>query len=447
MQQFEYKISDLQLTADAILKQALKLGASAANVSLHESIDKNVEILNSQIDNFESNISHSLNIVVYLGNNNGAVSISQLNNNTDIKDLILRALELAKSTQPDIYNYLPEANLLATTLGNDLQLFNPYEINNHQLIDIAKDVEHIALNSDKKINTSDGASCGYRYNQFVLANTNGLNLGYQSSQYYKNINLIGKDNQERLQTDSWYSSARDFTNLLNNTSLASVALQRTLRRLTTGTIKAGNHPVIFEHTIAKSLISNCLHAISGSSLYRKTSFLNSSLQQQIFPKWVNVIDDPFIIKGNSSCYFDAQGVNVSKRLLIKNGQVNEYLLDCYYARKLNLITTGNAGGHHNILVNNNFTGDLVALAKVMHQGVIIIETIGFGTNLATGDYSVGASGLWVEQGEIKFFVNNMTIAGNLKQLYKDIEYISNDYDESSSIKCGSILVKQISVAI
>lgn len=442
---FEYSQEQLKNNAQHILNRALTLGATSAQIEINESIETAVDVLQNNIESFETNYSSSLALYVYIGNNRGTIGISQVSPH-NIDEIISRALDIAKYTQSDPHNGIAEEHLLCKSIDQDLKLYNPITISNQELIDKAKNIESLGLKLNPKIKTSDGSSvsCG-KYN-FILANTNGLNLGYQTSRYASSICLIG-ENKHGMQTDSWYDSSRDYKDLMDDSLLAQKAIYRTLRRLDKGQIKSGKYSVIFESTIARSLIGNFLGAISGNNLFRRLSFLNDSLGQQVFPEWVNIVEDPFIIKGNSSCYFDSEGVKVSSRKLVTSGKVNGYLLNCYSARKLGTQSTGNAGGNHNIIVQPNFSGDINKMAETLGSGLIVIETIGHGVNMVSGDYSVGASGLLVNNGKIEAFVDNITISGNLKQIYSNIKYISDDFSSHNSMLCGSILVDGINVSV
>jgi PmbA protein len=441
---FEYTQKELQTITNLILEKALKLGATSAQVEISENIAGGVDILNKNIENFETSYGSSMSIQVYKGYNRGTVGISKINPN-NIDDIINHALDIAKYTKPDPYNGIAEELFLCKSINQNLELFNPVDINHQQIINSAKEIEHLGTTLNTRIKNSDGASIGYGKYNFILANTNGFNLGYQTTRYNKSLCLIG-ETKNGMQTDSWYDSSLDFNDLMSNQSLAQTAIDRTVRRLNNGKIKSGVYSVIFESGIAKSFIGNFLGAISGNNLFRHLTFLDNSLGMEVFPKWFNMSEDPFIKKGSRSCYFDNEGVKVSPRELVKNGSVNGYLLNSYSARKLGLKTTGNAGGNHNISVTTNFSGDIYKFAKTLNTGLIIIEIIGHGLNMVTGDYSVGASGLWVENGEIKFFVDNLTVAGNLKHIYSHIRYISDDYSKNSSILCGSMLVDEINIS-
>ncbi|MCC2624891.1 MAG: pmbA [Burkholderiales bacterium] len=442
--EFTHSQDNLKNLANQILSRATALGATSAHLEINESIETSVDVLNGNIESVETSYDSNIGLTVYVGENRGNVGISQVPP-ADLDMIIRQALDIAKYTQADPLNGIADKEDLCTGFTENLQLYNPIAIDNAQIIQQAIELEKIGLNTDRHITASDGAAISLGKYNFIIANTNGFNLGYTTTRYSKSLSLIGQT-KSGMQTDYWYSNARDYNDLDSNRDLATQTISRVKRRLNKGKIKSGSYSVVFESTIAKSLIGIYLNAISGSSLYRKLSFLNNSINTQIFPGWLNITEDPFVIKGSSSCYFDNEGVNVCKRDLVKNGIVSGYLLSCYSARKLGMRTTGNAGGNHNIQVSSNITGDINSLAAKIECGLIVVETIGHGVNMVTGDYSVGASGLWVEKGEIKFFVDGLTIAGNLKTIFQSIKYISNDY-RAGSIQCGSMLVDGIDVSI
>lgn len=444
--EFELSSNKLKDQAWAIIERAKSMGATSAAVAINESIETNIDVLKGAIENFETCYSSHMSLSVYLDKNRGSVGISGTQPKS-IDSLIQNALELAKYTESDPDNGIAPEDLICMGFEENLELYNPINLSNEKLIEKTINIEHIALNSNKKISNSNGSAMSLGKYNFVIANSNGLNQGYKTTRFDTSISLIGGKQESGMQTDYWYSSNRDFNNLLADEKLAHIAIDRTVRRLKTGhKIKSGSYPVIFEAPIAKGLIGSFLGAISGNNLYRKLSFLNDSLDTKVFPEWMNIVEDPFIKRGLSSCYFDNEGVNVQKRNLVENGTVRGYQLNCYNARKLKMQTTGNSGGNHNIIVSSNFNGDSTKLATEIKKGLLIIETIGHGLNMVTGDYSVGASGLWIENGEIQYFVDNLTIAGNLKDIYQKIKYIGNDY-QNSSISCGSILIDNIQVSV
>jgi PmbA protein len=443
---FEYSTQQLEQIAKEIVNRSITLGASGAFVEVNEYASTNIEILKGSIENFETSYTSGLSIAVYKGYHCGVAGISQITLE-NIDKVINQALDIAKYTQEDLAGGLPFKEDLTspeTCLALDLQLYNPSAINNLELIERAKKIEALTLSLSDKITSSEGSSISYSSSNFAISNSHGLSIGYLTTRYNTSISIIG-ENSDGMQTDYWYSSTRDYKDLILDENLAHRACNRLLRRLNKGTIQSNNYPVIFEAGVANLLISAFIGAINGNSLYRGLSFLNNSIATQVFPSWLNIVEDPFIVKGLSSCYFDNEGVKVKRRNLVENGVIQGYLLSSYSARKMGLTTTGNAGGNHNIIVNSNFNGNLEELSLEMGRGLIIIETIGHGINGVTGDFSLGVSGLWVEGGEIKFFVDNLTIAGNLKDLYSRIKYIAHDINYESSIWCGSILIDGVQV--
>ena len=441
--EFLYSQSELQEIATDIVKKAQQLGATDAQVELSESISTDIEVLNQGIENFETSHENQLLLTVFKGHKKGNIGISSIKFD-QLETTIKQALDIATYTEEDPANGILEAELIAPKYAIDLELYNPYSIDNLTLINQAKELEQLALNNTQ-IKSSDGASISLTKYNFLTANSNGLNHGYQTTRYSKYVSLIGA-NTDGMQTDYWYSSTRNFNDLLDNQTLSDVATQKVLRRLNKGSYSSAKPAIIFESSIAKSIIGSLMGALSGGNLYRRLSFLNDSLNQTIMPEWITIEEDPFVKKGLASCYFDNEGSKVTKREIIKNGMVTGYLLSSYSARKMSMTSTGNAGGNHNIFVKNNFSGNLDALAKQMNNGVIIIETIGHGLNMVTGDYSVGASGLVVISGAISHFVDNLTISGNMREIYKNIVAISDDY-EFSSVMCGSMLIAPNTIQI
>lgn len=441
---FEFNRDKLQNTAQNIIDTSIKLGATSAQVEVNENISTAVSVLNGEIENLEHNYSSNLNLTVYIQNNVASIAISQIEH-ANLDKIILQALDIAKYTEPDANNGIAESNFICKSFEENLQLYNPSIFSNQELITKAQNIEDIGFKLDHRIINSNGAGITSNQHNFVIASSNGLNLGYKTTTFTTQLSLIAGSKND-MQTSYWYSSKRDFANLISDNDLAKITVERTVRRLNKGQIKSGNYPVIFEYPIAKSLISKFLSAISGTNLYRKISFLNDSLYQQIFPNWVNIMEDPFIAKGLASCYFDNEGVNVKKQAIVDHGIVNNYLLTCYSARKMQMQPTGHAGGWHNILIQPNFNGGIIELAQKMHRGMIIIETLGHGLNMVTGDYSTAAAGLWIDHGEIQFFVDNITISCNLKDIYKNIQYIGSDCNSQDSINCGSILTDNVTIS-
>ncbi len=440
---FEHNKDQLAKIADEILSIAKQQGTTEAQVELSENISRSVDVLNSQLENFVSSYDTQLVLSVFIGKKKGHVGITTINT-TNLSQIVGHAIDIAKYTQEDSANGLADKALLCQELHADLGLYIPSQVMNQDLITKANAIESYAMNFDSRITSSDGASVSLSSYNFLMANSNGFSNGYKTTRYGASVSVIGENNGE-MQTDYWHTSNRDFSSLMDDKLLGERSANRLIRRLNKGTIKSGKYSVIFESPIAKSLIGSYLNAISGGSLYRKLSFLTDSLNTQVFPTWFNMTEDPFEYGGLSSCYFDNEGVQVIKRDLVCDGLVNGYLLSSYTARKLGVCTTGNAGGSHTIRVASNFNGDVLKLAVEMGNGLIVIDTIGQGVNIVTGDYSVGASALLVENGEVKYFVDNLTISGNLSKMFKRIQLIAND-SEPSSLHCGSMLIGDVMVS-
>lgn len=435
---FLYSQNQLQNIAQDIVNKSLQMGATSVQVELSESISTDLEVLNQQIETLETSHENQLLLTVFKGHHKGNVGISSIRNN-DLTTIIQQALDIATYTEEDPDNGLLESEYIAPKLEKNLNLYIPHNITNDELIQETYNLEELARNSPN-IKSSDGASTSLTYYNFVTANSNGFNDGYQTSRFSRYVSLIG-ENQTGMQTDYWYTSARDFNDLEDNSKIAKLAQERIIRRLNRGEIKSDKPKIIFETQIAKSIIGSLMGAISGNSQYRKLSFLNDSLNSIILPEWISISEDPFVNKGLASCYFDNECGAVKASDIIKNGYLTKYLLSSYSARKLKMQPTGNAGGTHNLIVSNNFNGSLADLAKEMYDGIIIIETIGHGLNMVTGDYSVGASGLLVKSGIICEYVDNLTISGNMKTIFNNIALIANDYNHGS-ILCGSMLINE-----
>lgn len=434
---FLYKTNELQNIAEKIINRSLSLGATSAQVELSEHISTSIEILNGDIENSETSHQNQVTLAIFSGHKKGCVGISDIAMN-NIDNFINQALDIAKYTQEDESNGILEQELSATELHGDLGLYFPPTASLSEIIKSTKEIESIALNIHPDVNASNGSATSLSQYNFVIANSNGFNLGYNTSRYHNSISLIGK-NKHGMQTDYWYSGAREYTDLATPSEIAHIAAHRVQRRLDKGTIKASSPKIIFESNIAKSMISGLIGALSGNSQYRQLSFLNNSLGQKVLPEWITITENPFVFKGLSSCHFDNEGCKVAERNIIENGVITGYVLSRYSAKKLGMKSTGNSGGTHNLHISNNFIGGITELAKEAVNGLIVIETIGHGLNTITGDYSVGATGLLVENGNITKFVEEITISGNIKTILENIIYIAND-STAGGMNCGSMLI-------
>lgn len=441
-QQFHYDVDTLKTMSQDMLQIATTQGASAAEVDVSVSVGQSVSVRMGNTENIEYNRDKGLSVTVYFGQQKGHASTSDLSPKA-MRDAVLAACDIAKYTAKDPFCGLADAALLAKEIP-DCDLYHPRSIEVADALEMATVCETAAREVDGRIVNSDGASLSSGAGQFVYANTNGFNAGYAYSRYSLSCAVIAEANGE-MQRDYWYDSARDFADLASGADIGQKAGHRTVRRLSPQKIQTCQVPVLFEAPLAAGLIRSLTRAISGSSLYRKQSFLLDSLGTQVAAAGLTIVEDPFIAKGLGSSPFDNEGVQTKLRTLVDSGELQGYLLGSYSARKLGMQSTGNAGGSHNLLVqsgNQNFDG----LLKQMDKGLLVTELLGHGLNMVTGDYSRGAAGFWVENGEIQHPVEEITIAGNLKEMLNQIVAIGNDVHISGGVRVGSILLEQMTVA-
>ncbi|AKR42831.1 metalloprotease PmbA [Methylophilus sp. TWE2] len=437
MQQYQ-----LQQIAQDIIQLTRKAGASSAETEISFGTGQNVSVRQGETENIEYNRDKGCSVTVYFGQRKGYASTSDLSPQA-LKDTVEAACNIAKYTAEDPFCGLADANLMATAFP-DLSLHHPWHIDVDAALALAKRCEAAALAVDPRISNSEGASIYSQSGAFAYANSHGFIGGYPSSRHSISCSVIAEANG-LMQRDYWYSSARDVLDLDTPEQVGQIAGSRTVRRLGARPIKTGQYPVIFEAPLASGLISTLISAISGGNLYRKSSFLLDSLGQQIASPLLQIDEDPFLLKGAASSPFDNEGVACRPRRLVEKGVLQGYLLGSYSARKLGMQSTGNAGGAHNILVRS--TGHSLAdLLQTMGTGLLVTELLGHGMNMVTGDYSRGAAGYWVENGEIMHPVEEITIASNMKEILKGIVAIGTDHIPHSSRLTGSILVDRMTVA-
>lgn len=432
----------LQQIAQDIIQLTRKAGASSAETEISFGTGQNVSVRQGETENIEYNRDKGCSVTVYFGQRKGYASTSDLSPQA-LKDTVEAACNIAKYTAEDAFCGLADAQLMAKDFP-DLSLHHPWHIDVDTALSLAKRCEAAALAADPRISNSEGASIYSQSGAFAYANSHGFTGGYPSSRHSISCSVIAEANG-LMQRDYWYSSARDALDLDTPEQVGQIAGSRTVRRLGARPIKTGQYPVIFEAPLASGLISTLISAISGGNLYRKSSFLLDSLGQQIASPLLQIDEDPFLLKGAASSPFDNEGVACRPRTLVENGVLQGYLLGSYSARKLGMQSTGNAGGAHNILVRS--TGhSLVDLLQTMGTGLLVTELLGHGMNMVTGDYSRGAAGYWVENGEIMHPVEEITIASNMKEILKGIVAIGKDHIPHSSRLTGSILVDRMTVA-
>jgi PmbA protein len=431
-----------QITQD-VLKLAKLAGASSAETEVSFGTGQSVSVRMGETENIEYNRDKGVSVTVYFGHKKGQASSSDLSS-TALKDTVEAACNIAKYTAEDQFCGLADAALMATKFP-DLSLHHPWNISVEDALEIAKTCEAAALDVDKKrITNSEGASVYNSEGVFAYANSHGFVGGYPSTRHSISCSVIAEAG-DAMQRDYWYTNARDANDMESAVYVGKRAGERTVKRLGARPIKTGQYPVLFEAPLASGLISSLLSAISGGNLYRKSSYLLDSLGQSIAAPLINIEELPHLPKGVASSAFDSEGVATYARKLVENGVLQGYLLSSYSSRKLGMKTTGNAGGAHNIVVahTNHQFADLLAL---MGTGLLVTEMLGHGLNMVTGDYSRGAAGFWVENGVIAHPVEEITIAGNMKDMLKQIVAIGDDAIKQSAKQVGSILIEQMTVA-
>lgn len=430
-----------QLLTDVITK-AKKMGASAAEADICTGNGFTVNVRHSAAETIEHNQGKELGVTVYFGKRTGTAITSAFTPSA-IQLLLEKACHIAKFVHDDPFVGLADPELMAYDYP-DLKLFYPWNISIEEAIELAKNCEAAGFKLNRRITNTEGTSVSAAQVYSAYGNSHGFIGKVFSSRHTISCAFIAADKNE-MRRDYYYTAARDPNDLESINVVAKSAVNRTIQRLHAKHGKTCKAPVIFIAETAGSLIASFLSAISGGNLYRKTSFLLDHLEKPVFAKCVNISEQPLIPKGMASAPFDGEGVRIRTSDIVVDGVLKRYLLDSYSARKLNLQTTGNSGGTHNIVLK---TGNLNLkdLLKKMQKGLLITETMGQGINIVTGDYSRGAFGYWVENGEIQNPIEGITIAGNLKDIFFNIVEIGNDIDKRSSILTGSILVDNMTIA-
>ena len=434
---------ELKRLADMVLSHARKLGATAAETDVSASVGQNVTVRMREVETIEYNRDKGLSVTVYFGLKRGSASTSDFSRDA-IERTVAAACAIAKYTAVDDCAGLADAQLMAREPYPDLHLNEPWLLTVEEAIRIALETEAAAFAVDKRINNSEGASVSSHESDFIYANTSGFAGGYPTSRASISAAVIaGGDGA--MQRDYWYTNACGPAGLEPAEAVGRKAGERCIARLGARRIATCEAPVLFDPNMASGLISHFVGAVSGSSLYRKASFLIDSLNQPVFSPVVSVREEPHLPGGLATSFFDAEGVATHPRYVVRAGAVCGYFLGSYSARTLGMQTTGNSGGNHNLIVE---PGDLdfAGMLRKMGRGLLVTELMGQGVNNVTGDYSRGAVGFWVEGGEIRFPVEEVTIAGNLKGMFKGIAAVGNDAHVLGSRKTGSILIEQMAIA-
>lgn len=442
----EFQTEELHNIVDEVIRMSRKMGADAveAGVSVEHGLSTSVRL--GTVETIEHNRDKGLGLTVYFRDDNGlrkgSASTSDMRADS-LRETVAAACNIAKYTQADACAGLAPAELMAQEIP-DLDLYHPWDISAEQAIEQALACEDAARAYDGRISNSDGATLNSHQAYRVYGNSHGFLAGYPSSRHSVSCVMIAED-AKGMQRDYWYSSARNAADLESMQHIGETAAMRTIQRLSPRSLDTQQVPVLFSAEVASSLIGHFSAAIRGGALYRKSSYLLDSLGQQIFRPGIHIHEQPHLCGALGSAPFDSEGVTTRARDLVRDGIVQGYVLNAYSACKLGMETTGNAGGLHNLTVEPG-TMDQQQLLKAMGRGLLVTDLMGQGVNMVTGDYSRGAAGFWVENGEIQYPVDEVTIAGNLKQMFQDLVEVGNDVDMRGNTRCGSLLLEKMTIA-
>ncbi len=448
-QGFAYPQEQFQQIVEDTLALARKRGASDAGAEVSEGVGLSVSVRKGELENVERNRDKSLGVSVYLGQRRGNASTSDFSA-AALAQTVQAAYDIARFTAEDPAAGLPDAADIATPAeaARDLDLFHPWTIDAAMAAEVAMRCEAAALSTSRLITNSEGAGVSAQQSHFWTGNSRGFRGGYASSRHYISVSPIAGRGRD-MQRDAWYTSMRDAADMAAPEAVGRYAAERALSRLKSRRVPTGEVPVLFESTVAAGLLGAYVQATSGGALYRKSTFLLDSLGTKVLPSHIDIREDPHLPKGKGSAPFDDEGVRTQARTVLEAGVVQSYFLSTYSARKLGLRTTGHAGGSQNLRMTSRRTrpGDtLDAMLAKLGRGLFVTELMGQGVNYVTGDYSRGAAGFWVEDGRIAFPVHEVTVAGNLRQIFKGIQAVGADVYTQGSKSIGSVLVGRMKLA-
>jgi PmbA protein len=445
---FSYSRATFEELVDSALAHAKKLGATDAGAEASEGCGLSVSVRKGELENVERNRDKSLGVTVYVGRRRGNASTSDFSR-AAIEQTVQAAYDIARFTAEDPVAGLPDAEDIAGPDEQpDLDLFHPWDIDSEQAAQLALVCESAAFATDKRVTNSEGAGVSAQQSHFYSAHSRGFRGGYPSSRHSISVAPIAGKGDD-MQRDAWYSSMRDASELAAPDAVGRYAAERALARLGSRKIATRECPVLFESPLAAGLLGAFVQAVSGGSLYRKSSFLVDSMGKKVFADHVDIVEDPLVPRGKGSAAFDEEGVRTRARKVVEGGTVAGYFLSSYSARKLGLKTTGNAGGSHNLALTSRLTrpeDDLPEMLRKLGTGLFVIELMGQGVNYVTGDYSRGASGFWVEKGELAYPVQEITIAGNMKSMFAGIQAVGADVYNYGAKTVGSLLIDRMKVA-
>lgn len=440
----QLNIQALKQIAEQSIDLAKKKGATAVEVDGHIGQGMSVNILNQQVDSLEYDRGKELSITVYLGKKRGSATTNDFSLDS-IKRAVNAAYDFAEYAEEDPYSGLPDRKELAFS-PQPLELYFPWEnLTASEAVEKMQACEAYALSLNVSLVKSDGAGLSSHQTYELIANSEGFMQGYASTSHSMHCALIAEKNGE-MQRESEYTCSMDPADLWNIQYIAEEANRKALARLGARQVPTQNLPVLFVDNAAASFWKYLIGASMGGNIYRRSSFLLDQLNQIILPEHISLVEKPFLSKGVGSSPFDDDGVYTREKYLIEQGRLNTYLMSTYSGRQLNLPTTGNAGGVHNMVIESARTQPLVDLIAGMEKGLIVTDTLGQGVNLVNGDYSKGMTGFYVEQGKIQFPVEEITIAGNLKQMYASIVGLGVEQDRRYNIRTGAVLIENMAVA-
>ncbi len=436
------RLARLSALARDVLRQCADRGATQAEVALNEDRGLSVNVRVGDVETVEYTRDRGVGVTVYFGQCKGSASTADLQP-ASLAATVEQACAIARHTEPDAAAGLADAARMATDL-REFDSWHPWDLDADRAIALALEAEAAGRAADRRIANSDGASVGSGESLSVYANSHGFTGAERSTSHSLSVSLIAGQG-DGMQRDYWYTSGLSPDDLEAPALVGRRAAERTVARLDPRPLQSGEYPVLFASEVARSLVGHLLGAVSGGALYRKASFLLDSVGTRLFPEWFDIDERPLLRRGLRSTAFDADGVATRDSALVAGGVLQRYVLGAYSARKLGLQTTGNAGGVHNLQVGAN-AGTQDELLRGMGRGLLVTELMGQGVNGVTGDYSRGAAGFWVEDGALAYPVDELTIAGNLRDMFARIEAVGSEVDPRSHIRTGPILVGRMTVA-
>ncbi len=441
---FALPTAEIERVAETVLAAARAGGATASETEVSQAVGQSVSVRRGEVETIAYNRDKGIGVTVYMGQRRGHASTADFSIDA-VHAAVAKALAIARYTAEDPAAGLADPERLAREIP-DLDLYDPWELSVEEAVALGCEAESAALAVDPRLTNTEGSTVAWNESEFVYANTEGFLGGYRSTRHHIDCSVIGDPGDGGpMQRDYWYTAGRGARDLQSPTEVGRIAGERTTRRLGARKLGTLECPILFEAPEAGDLIGSFVGAVSGGALYRKSSFLLDSLGTQVFAPHISIREEPHILRGRGSAPFDNEGVATVPRDVVRDGIVRGYFLGSYSARKLGMTSTGNAGGSHNLIVSHG-DDDLAALIRRMGRGLLVTEQLGHGVNPVTGDYSRGAAGFWVEGGEIAYPVEEITIAGNLKDIFLDIVAIGRDVDRRGSRHTGSVLVGRMTVA-